>query len=199
MRRWLGHTFAALEGRDFRILWIGTLLSFIGFFMSTVVQSVVAFELTSSNTAVGLVVFGQGLMMFVLGPIGGAFADRWSKRRVIATCQSGTTLVFFTLAALCATDRITVIWLTIGAMTRSASSRVGRPRWPASSESLIRTIGLPPHAEARTSTTGANRHHDGAAPNRPQGAPETSNSDCLAFPPSGLLGARQRNPPGARI
>lgn len=121
MRRWAGHTFAALENRHFRVLWLGTLLSFVGFFMSTVVQSVVAFRLTGENTSVGLVVFGQGLTMFVLGPIGGAFADRWSKRRVIATCQVGTTLVFVALGSLVALDLVTVLWLTFASMVMGAA------------------------------------------------------------------------------
>ena len=45
-------TFAALRLRDFRILWISTFFSFLAFFMSTVVQSVVAFDLSGSNRSV---------------------------------------------------------------------------------------------------------------------------------------------------
>lgn len=118
--RWLRETFAALGVRHFRVLWIGTVLSFLAFFMSTVVQSVVAFELTGNNAAVGFVVFGQGLAMFALGPLGGASADRWPKRRTIASCQLVTTSVFFTLAALMATDRIHVVFLAAGSFLMGA-------------------------------------------------------------------------------
>ncbi len=62
--------------------------------MSTVVQSVVAFELTSRNGAVGSVIFAQGLAMMALGPFGGAVADRLPKRSVLLVCQSAITLVF---------------------------------------------------------------------------------------------------------
>ena len=68
-------TFAALRLRDFRILWISTFFSFLAFFMSTVVQSVVAFDLRGSNSSVGSVVAAQGLAMLLLGPFGGALAD----------------------------------------------------------------------------------------------------------------------------
>ena len=71
MNSWLESTFAALRLRHFRILWIGTLSSHLAFFMSTVVQSVVAFELIGNNTAVGSVVFAQGLSMALLGPLWG--------------------------------------------------------------------------------------------------------------------------------
>ncbi|MFP6623050.1 MAG: MFS transporter, partial [Myxococcota bacterium] len=67
------------------------MFAFLAFFMSTVVQSVVAFRLTGSNSAVGFVVFAQGIAMFLLGPLGGAMADRLPKRRVIASCQLLTT------------------------------------------------------------------------------------------------------------
>ena len=36
---------SALKIPEFRLLWIGTNLSFLAFFMSTIVQGVVAFEL----------------------------------------------------------------------------------------------------------------------------------------------------------
>ncbi len=107
--------------RHFRVLWVGTLLAFLAFFMSTVVQSVVAFRLTESNTAVGFVVFAQGIAMFLLGPFGGAMADRLPKRRVIASCQLLTTTVFFVLAIVMANDAIHVAWLALGSMLMGAT------------------------------------------------------------------------------
>jgi MFS family permease len=116
-----GPTFAALRVREFRILWIGTWLSFVAFFMSTIVQSVVAFELEGVNTAVGWVVFAQGIAMLILSPIGGALADRLPKRRVIATGQGITSLVFLTVAALVATERIEVLYLALGSLVMGAT------------------------------------------------------------------------------
>ncbi len=119
MKGWLAHTFAALAIRDFRVLWTGTLFAFVAFFMSSVVQSIVAFELTSTNKAVGFVVFGQGLAMSLLGPLGGALADRWPKRRVIATCQLMTAAVFFGMAVLMDAGAMRVVFLV------AASTAVG--------------------------------------------------------------------------
>jgi MFS family permease len=114
-------TFAALRVRPFRILWIGTWFAFVGFFMSTVVQSVVAFKLTGANRDVGLVIFGQGLMMFTLGPLGGALADRLPKRRVIAISQLATTSVFFAISWALWSGRIQLAWLVAGSMVMGAS------------------------------------------------------------------------------
>ena len=122
MKGWLRHTFAALAVRNFRVLWIGTLFSFVAFFMSTVVNSVVAFELSGANSAVGLVIFGQGIAMFVLSPLGGAFADRLPKRRVIASGQLLTAVVFAALGTLVVTGVIEVVFLALGSLAMGATS-----------------------------------------------------------------------------
>jgi MFS family permease len=111
---WLRATFAALQIRDYRILWIGTLLSFLAFFMSTIVQSVVAFELTQTNRAVGFVVAGQGIAMVLFGPIGGAYADRLPKKVVIATGQLLALTVFLLLALAVASGTIRISFLIAG-------------------------------------------------------------------------------------
>jgi len=117
----LRQTFAALSVRPFRILWIGTIFAFVAFFMSMVTQSVVAFDLTGQNRAVGFVVFSQGIMMFTLAPLGGALADRWPKRRVIAVCQLLTMSVFFWIAWGIASERIQIGWLMMGSAVMGTS------------------------------------------------------------------------------
>jgi MFS family permease len=121
VRRWLEQTFAAFALPHYRVLWIGTLTSFLAFFMSTVVNSVVAFELTGANRAVGSVIFGQGLGMFLFGPIGGAFADRWPKRRVIAAGQAVTATVFCAMALLVAAEVVRVWHLAAGSFVLGVS------------------------------------------------------------------------------
>lgn len=121
MSSWARNTFAALSTRDFRILWIGSLLAFIAFFMSTVVQSVVAFDLSGNNRAVGFVVFAQGIAQLALGPLGGALADRLSKRAVILTCQTTIFAAFVSLGLLVATDVIEVGYLAIGSFVIGVS------------------------------------------------------------------------------
>jgi MFS family permease len=99
----------ALSIPSYRALFVGTMASFTAFFMSTAVQGVVAFELIGTNSAVGSAVFGQGLGMLLLSPIGGAYADRLPKRRVVATGQITSATVFAVLGLLYATE-----WLNVG-------------------------------------------------------------------------------------
>ncbi len=121
MDRWFSSTFAALATPSFRVLWFGTIGSFIAFFMAMIVQSVVAFELTGTNTAVGLVVAAQGAGMGGFGPIGGAYADRWPKRRVVVICQLATAVVLCAVAWLLHIERLTIEMLCAGAFVMGTS------------------------------------------------------------------------------
>jgi len=129
MTRWFATTFGALGARNFLILWLGSVLSFIAFFMSTVVQSVVAFDLTGNNRSVGTVVFAQGIAQLVLGPLGGAMADRISRRAMLFACQAVITVAFAATAVLLGLDRVTIILLALGSFViGSAFSFLGPSR-----------------------------------------------------------------------
>lgn len=114
MGQWVAATFDALREPQFRTLWTGSFLAFLAFFMSTVVQAVVAYDLTGNNASVGAVVFAQGIAQLVLGPFGGAMADRFPKRLVILICQAIITISFFVVAGMIAGDLISIAWLAAG-------------------------------------------------------------------------------------
>lgn len=111
---WIGTTFDSLRNPGYRTLWIGSMLAFVAFFMSTIAQGVVAYDLEGDNSAVGAVVFGQGLAMLFLAPFGGALADRLPKRMLVTLCQAVIGAVFFVLAALIAADAISILLLAAG-------------------------------------------------------------------------------------
>src|SRR5438105_5033709 len=108
-------TFAAFRMPVYRVIWMGTMLSFVAFNMGGPAQGVVAFDLTGNNSAVGFVAFGQGLAMFFLNPFSGAIADRFSKRAVILGCQILAFGAMLTIGILIRTDQITVPFLVLGA------------------------------------------------------------------------------------
>ncbi len=114
-------TFGALRIPNFRMLFAGTVLSFTAFFMSTLVQGYVAYELEGLNVAVGTAVFGQGLGMMLIGPIGGAYADRLPKRLVIAIGQSVSAGSLAVLAVRYANGTITVPNLAFNSFVMGAA------------------------------------------------------------------------------
>lgn len=122
-------TFGALRIPNFRVLFVGTVFSFTAFFMSTLIQGYVAFELEGLNVAVGTAVFGQGLGMMLVGPIGGAYADRLPKRLVIAVGQSVSATSLAVLAVLYTRGTITVPHLAFNSFViGSAFAFVGPAR-----------------------------------------------------------------------
>ncbi|MDA0350938.1 MAG: MFS transporter [Chloroflexi bacterium] len=127
-------SFAALRVRNYAILWTGSLATFTAFFMSTIVQAIVAFDITGKNGSVGFVLLGQGISMALLGPLGGAVADRASKRLISIVASVVITGVFLVTGLLLATDQIAVFHLAAGAFvigTMFAFMGPARQAWVA--------------------------------------------------------------------
>jgi MFS family permease len=81
-------TFASLSVRNYRIFFLGMLVSATGTWMQSVAQGWLVLQLTGSGTMVGLVTAAQFLPMLVGGVFGGVIADRFDKRRILFLSQS---------------------------------------------------------------------------------------------------------------
>ena len=68
------------DSREYRYIWISSLVSFMGMQIQQVARGVLAWELTGSFFATGIVMFSFGLPMFAFSLFGGAIADRVNKR-----------------------------------------------------------------------------------------------------------------------
>lgn len=95
--------FRALEIRNYRLLWLGQLVSLTGTWMQTTAQAWLVLQLTSSPFALGMVTVLQFLPMLLLSLPGGAIADRAPKHRLLiganVVAMTGAT-IFATLVAL---------------------------------------------------------------------------------------------------
>lgn len=87
MAGWFRRTFYALENSQFRLLWIGTLFSFLGMQMQVVARGYLAYDLTGKNSALGAVMLAFGVPQLLLGLWGGVLADRLPKRNLLFVCQ----------------------------------------------------------------------------------------------------------------
>src|SRR3989454_2724202 len=90
----------ALRHRDFRLFWIGQLVSQIGTWMQSVAQAWLVLELTQSPLQLGIVSALQFTPVLFLSPIGGALSDRFAKRRVLLISQTAMKLQALVLAVL---------------------------------------------------------------------------------------------------
>ena len=93
-------TFRSLRTRNFRLFFVGQLISQTGTWLSMVTQTLLVLHLTSSGVALGLLTAFQFGPMLVLGAWAGAVADRADKRRLLITVQTLSMLQSFTLGAL---------------------------------------------------------------------------------------------------
>jgi MFS family permease len=81
--------FRSLQYRDLRILWIGLIISAVGTWMQIVAQSLLVLRLThNSGLALGIVSLAQSLAFFLFALVGGGFADRLERRRLLLVTQS---------------------------------------------------------------------------------------------------------------
>lgn len=105
-------SFPALRSRNFRLLWIGLLLSMIGSFMQNAallwhVSLLVPPE--KKGIALGMVGLVRVVPIVAFSLISGVVADAWDRRRVMLATQSLAALVAVTLAIV-AFRGIDTVW-----------------------------------------------------------------------------------------
>ena len=91
----------AFRIRNFRMFWIGGVISNTGRFFQAIAIPLVIYQLTESAAWVGLAGFAQLLPTALMGPVAGALADRYPRRSILLVTQ--------TLQAL-ATVLLVVMW-----------------------------------------------------------------------------------------
>jgi MFS family permease len=96
----------SLRQRNYRLFFIGQLISVAGTWMQTVAQSFLVLGLTHSGTQLGLATAARFLPMFLFGPLGGVMADRLDKRRVLYVTQALSGLLAAAFAVLTGTHVI---------------------------------------------------------------------------------------------
>jgi predicted MFS family arabinose efflux permease len=97
-----------LAHRNFRIYVAGNSVSLIGTWMQRIGVGWLAWELSHSGAVLGLVAFADLFPGVMIGPFGGALADRADRLRVIRIAQSLIMLQAITLFVLTASGIITV-------------------------------------------------------------------------------------------
>lgn len=100
--------FRALRYRNYRLFFAGQIISLVGTWMQSVAQAWLVYRLTGSSLLLGIVGFASQIPVFILAPIGGMVADRYSRRRIVITTQSSAMVLAAILAAITLSGRIRV-------------------------------------------------------------------------------------------
>jgi len=101
---------SSLRQRNYRLFFFGQLVSVAGTWMQSVAQSFLVLDLTHSGTQLGLTSAARFLPMFLFGPVGGVFADRLDRQRVLYLTQSLSGLLAAVFAVTVATHSIR-LWI----------------------------------------------------------------------------------------
>src|SRR6476659_10608206 len=81
-------SFTALKHRDFRLLWMGQIISVTGSQMQAVAINWHVYLLTKSALALGLVGLFKGAPIILCSLVGGVVADAVNRKRLMIVTQS---------------------------------------------------------------------------------------------------------------
>lgn len=143
-----GGTFSALRHRDFRLLWLGLVVSNVGSWMQMVAQGWLVYLLTDSPFYLGLVGFMRAIPVFSLSLFAGVVADRFDRRRVLLLTQAASMLLSLALATLVALGVVAVWHVLVIAFLSAAVFSFDTPSRQSlipdlvGREDLVNAIGL---------------------------------------------------------
>ena len=104
-------TFSSLRHRNYRLLWLGTMVSHSGDWMDQIAFNWLVLMLSDSPLSLGLVNLFRAVPIFFLTPLGGVAADRWERRKILIITQSLSMFLAFLIGLLVTTGRVR-LWET---------------------------------------------------------------------------------------
>lgn len=113
----------ALRHRNYRLYFVGQVISTVGTWMQSVAMPWLALQLTHDALHVGLVVATQFLPMLVAGQLGGLLADRFPKRRILVCTQIAFMLPAFAMFLL-TSHHLAQYWMVLAAALAVGSVNV---------------------------------------------------------------------------
>jgi MFS family permease len=123
--------------RDFRLLWLGELVSHTGRMITLVAIPYQVYEVTRSALAVGVIGLVQVVPLVFFSLIGGAVADAMDRRRLLLLSQAGSMAASFLLVGGAVVDRPPLWFLYLAAALASASSAFDAPARSAAIPNLV--------------------------------------------------------------
>jgi MFS family permease len=93
-------TFASLRYRNYRLFFLGQVVSVTGTWMQNIAMAWLVLELTQSPVAVGVLMLCQFLPFTVFGLVSGVIVDRFDPRRVVIGTQAASMGLASALAGI---------------------------------------------------------------------------------------------------
>jgi MFS family permease len=127
MKNFLRGTFSSLRIRNFRLYFLGQIVSVSGSFMQTIAQAWLVLTLTHSGTALGVTAAFQYVPILALAPLGGIIADRFPKRRILYLTQAAQGILALILGILILTHVVRLWMIYILALCLGLANMIDNP------------------------------------------------------------------------
>jgi MFS family permease len=100
--------------RNYRLLWLGQIVSQLGDWFNSVALYALLLELTGTATSVALMIIVQFLPMAVIGPVAGVVVDRVNRRRLMIAADVLRGLAVLVLLMVRRPDQVWMVYLVMG-------------------------------------------------------------------------------------
>lgn len=124
--------------RDFRLLYLGQFISFIGTIITSVALPYQIYHLTQSTMMVGLLSLAQLIPLLFTALLGGVFADRYNRKLLLVLSEALLALgcIFLAINSYYPTPSLTAIFVIASLM--SAITGLHRPAFDSITQQIVR-------------------------------------------------------------
>src|SRR5262249_14677391 len=117
--------------------WSGSLIANLGVWVQTTALGWLVYDLTRRASLLGTISFAGNMPILVLGLVGGAIADRTSRRAIMMSTLSVISAAALTLAILTATGHIAVWHIVAISMVSGSANALFGPAMQAVIPSIV--------------------------------------------------------------
>jgi len=119
--------FPAFRSRNFRLYFIGQIVSMIGTWLQMVALGWLVLEMTGSAFQVGMVAAASSLPTLFLSLFGGVIVDRYDRRKILLFTQAASMVLAIVLALFTLTGTVTVPVIMVLAFLLGCIGSVATP------------------------------------------------------------------------
>lgn len=139
----ISRVFKAFAYRDFRVMWFGACTSSIGTLMQTFAQAWLVLQLSGSSFMLGLDSFLGSIPIVLFSLVGGVFADRTERQKLLLGSQFVQMACAFLLAGLFATGVVHIWHILMLSFIIGTAQSFGGPAYSALIPTLVKSEDLP--------------------------------------------------------
>lgn len=139
----LKNRFSALHHRDFRIFWIGYVISVSGQQMLWMLEPWLIYEMTGSKIYLGINALAQAIPATALVLVGGVIADKFDQRKLLIMVQVGNIVLLGLLAGLALTEVLKIWHIFAIAFVHSAVGSFENPARQSMFPHLVSRASMP--------------------------------------------------------